>query len=440
MRASDFDELDHFETEGLLTGSKERNWLWLGLIVSLGIHFALCTYFYRTRFASADAVFAQNEQTPTFKVKRVLDSNLDKSSADQIAAAAKPNPDNTDVQLPDEKKSFDKLLEEVQASTALPDDMRDVLPDQPKVEQPDVNSVLNEIDRSTAQTLSNDPNAVHEQSLLNNSSVSGRPQPALSGTELATSTAIKRPNTFTSKLPGDSAGPNKGHAPGFSDLDQLLAQKGPLGSGTKLRLPDDQIFEYDSDVLQSSAIGQLQKLGTLIQRNPKSTFSVEGYTDSFGTFEYNLDLSQRRADSVKRYLVEAMANQSGANPGARFRRDEIPFVPQRLNRRAKSQSPRRSRGAHDRRLVLNRPQNCRASVSDAVGVSQKRPTSLPIFDPFGLIGSGRAIGDAPQIKRWVVTVRSTGRFHRRIAITIAKWIADCSYRIRGTWWVRHVSS
>jgi outer membrane protein OmpA-like peptidoglycan-associated protein len=59
-------------------------------------------------------------------------------------------------------------------------------------------------------------------------------------------------------------------------------------------------------VLQSSAIGQLQKLGTLIQRNPKATFSVEGYTDSFGTLEYNLDLSQRRADSVKRYLVEAM--------------------------------------------------------------------------------------------------------------------------------------
>ena len=107
-------------------------------------------------------------------------------------------------------------------------------------------------------------------------------------------------------MPGDSAGPIKGHTAGFSDLDQLLAQKGPLGSGTKLRLPDDQLFEYDSDVLQASAISQLQKLGTLIQRNPKATFSVEGYTDSFGTFEYNLDLSQRRADSVKRYLVEAM--------------------------------------------------------------------------------------------------------------------------------------
>ncbi len=310
MRVSDFEELDPFATEGLLAGRKERNWLWLGIVISLAIHLMLCTYFYRTRFSASGAVFTPTEQTPTFKVKRILDSNLDKSSADQTNAAAKPNPDQTDVQLPDEKKSFDRLLQEVQASTALPDDVQDVLPDKPKVDQPDVNSVLNEIERSTAQSLSNDQNATHEQSLLNNSSVSGRPQPALSGTELATSTAIKRPNTFTSKLPADSAGPNKGHAPGFSDLDQLLTQKGPLGSGTKLRLPDDQLFEYDSDVLQAGAIDQLRKLGTLIQRNPKATFSVEGYTDAFGTFEYNLDLSQRRADSVKRYLVEVM----GINP------------------------------------------------------------------------------------------------------------------------------
>src|SRR5207237_7953369 len=162
----------------------------------------------------------------------------------------------------------------------VPDDTRDVLPDKPKVEQPDVTSVLSEIEQSTAQTLSTSPNATHEQSLLNDTAVSGRPQPALDGNELATSTTIKKPNTFTSKIPGDSAGPNKNRAPGFSDLDQLLSQKGPLGSGTKLRMPDDQLFNYDSADLQPSAIIQLQKLGTLIKRNPKATFTVERSTDS----------------------------------------------------------------------------------------------------------------------------------------------------------------
>jgi outer membrane protein OmpA-like peptidoglycan-associated protein len=310
MKTSEGDSFADFEDE-LLADGKQRNWLWFGLIVSLALHLALCTYFYRARFQPTEAVLMEGRQGPTFKVKNVdLAPQLDKNSMDQTNPAAKPEPDKGDVQLPDEKKSFDKLLQDVQASAAMPDDMRDVLPDQPKVEQPDVNSVLNEIERSTAQTLSSNPNATHEQSLLNDTANSGRPQPALSGTELATSTSIKRPNTFTGKIPGDSAGPNKGRNPGFSDLDQLLSQKGPLGSGTKLRMPDDQLFEYDSATLQSSAINQLQKLGTLIRRNPRATFTVEGYTDSFGTPEYNLDLSQRRADSVKQYLVQAM----GINP------------------------------------------------------------------------------------------------------------------------------
>ena len=45
----------------------------------------------------------------------------------------------------------------------------------------------------------------------------GRPQPAMTGTELATSTTIKRPNNFNG-IPGDSAGPRTDRAPGFSDL------------------------------------------------------------------------------------------------------------------------------------------------------------------------------------------------------------------------------
>jgi outer membrane protein OmpA-like peptidoglycan-associated protein len=311
MRVSDFEDFETFETEGLLTGSRERSWLWFGLIVSLTIHLGLCAYFYRTQFQSVEAALAPIAQPPTFRVRNVdIGAQLDKNSMDQTNPAAKPEPDKTDAQLPDEKKSFDKLLQDIQASAALPDDTQDVLPERPKVEQPDVNSVLTEIERNTAQTLTTNPNATHEQSLLNEAATSGRPQPALSGTELATSTTIKRPNTFTSKIPGDSAGPTKGRAPGFSDLDQLLAIKGPLGSGTKLRMPDDQLFEYDSAELQSSAIVQLQKLGTLIQRNPKATFTVEGYTDSFGPPDYNLDLSRRRAESVKRYLVDTM----GINP------------------------------------------------------------------------------------------------------------------------------
>src|SRR5207253_10015844 len=204
----------------------------------------------------------------TFRVKPVDMSQIDKASGDQISPASKPNPDDAKEQQPDEKKSFDKLLQEIQATTQMPDEMNNVLPDKPKVDQADVSSVMNEIEKSTAQTLSQSPNATHEQSALNQSSVSGRPQPALSGTELATITIIKRPNSFTSTV-ADSAEPNKKGASGFADLDQLLSQKGPLGSGTKIPMPDDQLFGFDSADLQPSEI--LTKLATLLKRNPKAT-------------------------------------------------------------------------------------------------------------------------------------------------------------------------
>src|SRR6266481_4734912 len=303
-RVSDFDDIDEIEHEALLTGSPERSWIWFGLIVSLCLHITLCIWFYRTRFMSVESALAEAQPALTFRVKPVDMNQIDKASGDQTNPAAKPNPDDTKEQQPDEKKSFDKLLQEIQATTQMPDEMNNVLPDKPKVDQADVTSVMSEIERSTAHTLSQSPNATHEQSVLNDSSVSGRPQPALSGTELATSTIIKRPNTFTSKLPGDSAGPNKKGAPGFSDLDQLLSQKGPLGSGTKIRMPEDQLFGFDSADLQPGDI--LHKLVDLLKRNPKATFTIEGYTDSIGTYEYNLDLSQRRAGNMKQYLVEAL--------------------------------------------------------------------------------------------------------------------------------------
>jgi outer membrane protein OmpA-like peptidoglycan-associated protein len=304
-RVSDFDDIDEIEHEALLTGTPERSWIWFGLIVSICIHISLCIWFYRTRFQSVEAVFADTQPPMTFRVKPVDMSQIDKASGDLTNPAAKPNPDDTKEQQPEEKKAFDKLLQEIQATTQMPDDMSNVLPDKPKVDQADVTSVMSEIERSTAQALSQGPNATHEQSVLNDSSVSGRPQPALSGTDLAASTNIKRPNTFTNKLPGDSAGPKKG-APGLIDLEQALSQKGPLGAGTQIGMPSDQLFSFDSADFQPSASGELEKLVTLMKRIPKATFTIEGYTDSIGTDEYNLDLSQRRSESVKQYLVQTL--------------------------------------------------------------------------------------------------------------------------------------
>src|SRR6266403_1211198 len=158
-RISDFDDIDDIEHEALLTGSPERSWIWFGLIVSLCLHITLCIYFYRARFQSVDAVFSDVQQPMTFRVKNVDMNQIDKASGDQTNPASKPNPDDTKEQQPDEKKSFDKLLQEIQATTAMPDDMSNVLPDKPKVDQADVASVMNETDRSPRSAERSSPPA-----------------------------------------------------------------------------------------------------------------------------------------------------------------------------------------------------------------------------------------------------------------------------------------
>jgi OOP family OmpA-OmpF porin len=94
---------------------------------------------------------------------------------------------------------------------------------------------------------------------------------------------------------------------GYSELDDLLGRTGPLDEGTApIFMPGDLLFAYDEAELQTAAMDSLRKLGTLILRNPNMNFLIEGHTDSFGTPEYNVGLSERRAIAVKNWLVEEM--------------------------------------------------------------------------------------------------------------------------------------
>ena len=94
--------------------------------------------------------------------------------------------------------------------------------------------------------------------------------------------------------------------PGYSNLDELLTHSSPITAGTKFALPTDLLFDYGSDQLADSARLSLMKLGYLINKNPNSRFIIEGYTDTFGTEGFNVELSQRRANAVVAYLVNSL--------------------------------------------------------------------------------------------------------------------------------------
>ncbi len=63
-------------------------------------------------------------------------------------------------------------------------------------------------------------------------------------------------------------------------------------------------FDFDKSVIRKTDIPELEKAVAFVKKYPDSKVSLEGYTDSRGSDKYNLKLSQRRADAVKKYLVE----------------------------------------------------------------------------------------------------------------------------------------
>jgi outer membrane protein OmpA-like peptidoglycan-associated protein len=65
----------------------------------------------------------------------------------------------------------------------------------------------------------------------------------------------------------------------------------------------DVLFTSGQASLAPAATGNLNKLVSFLNNYPDHTVMVEGHTDSVGTEDYNQGLSQRRAESVKSYLV-----------------------------------------------------------------------------------------------------------------------------------------
>jgi outer membrane protein OmpA-like peptidoglycan-associated protein len=65
-------------------------------------------------------------------------------------------------------------------------------------------------------------------------------------------------------------------------------------------------FDYNSADISRKSLSSVQALGRALSNQDLkgSTFIVAGHTDAVGGDAYNQDLSERRADSIKRYLVD----------------------------------------------------------------------------------------------------------------------------------------
>ncbi len=71
---------------------------------------------------------------------------------------------------------------------------------------------------------------------------------------------------------------------------------------------DSVRFGFNQDFVPEEEIGELSRIGEMLEAilrsNPGEVFLIEGHTDAVGSAAYNMDLSRRRAASVKAALTD----------------------------------------------------------------------------------------------------------------------------------------
>ena len=89
------------------------------------------------------------------------------------------------------------------------------------------------------------------------------------------------------------------------------AQVERVGEGIKLTLGENAVrFDFNKSTLTPSAKANLDKLVPVFKEYADTDIKIFGYTDSKGTDEYNLKLSEQRAESVKNYFASKGLNVS----------------------------------------------------------------------------------------------------------------------------------
>jgi outer membrane protein OmpA-like peptidoglycan-associated protein len=84
------------------------------------------------------------------------------------------------------------------------------------------------------------------------------------------------------------------------DLEGATVER--VGEGIKITFDSGILFDVDKAALRSEAQVNLEKLAAILNKYSDTNILIEGHTDSTGPDEYNLELSNKRAQSVAGYL------------------------------------------------------------------------------------------------------------------------------------------
>lgn len=87
-----------------------------------------------------------------------------------------------------------------------------------------------------------------------------------------------------------------------------------LASISKPVVVENIFYDFDKATLRPESKEALDELVKILRENPNVTIEMASHTDRWGTEEYNMKLSGRRADSVIEYLIDAGIEQERLQP------------------------------------------------------------------------------------------------------------------------------
>lgn len=94
----------------------------------------------------------------------------------------------------------------------------------------------------------------------------------------------------------------------YREIEKIIELE-KIQKGSKIILRN-VFFDFDKSDLKDESVFELNRLLKLLEKYPEINLQLEGHTDSHGSDEYNISLSQRRIDSVKDYLVKNGLNSN----------------------------------------------------------------------------------------------------------------------------------
>jgi outer membrane protein OmpA-like peptidoglycan-associated protein len=273
-----------------------KGFIW-ALVASILIHVVLFGFFRATKlehFSTATERLVPRAFTSLGRVE--VDEKLLQDEPEKQEAQQKNTPEVPNVPIPDDTPSTENTPADIVYKPTAPELVKPIVNDKPKVSDTTMQTLAR---MQQSKDIDNDLKSVSDQLFKDK-------------TRTSSNSLLKFSDSTKSGVTG---GRNKGSGeadiPGTKSLDEALAGTGGgLHTGDKIGIKGGALFEYDKADLRPDAIEDLKKLALIVKRYPGAIFTVEGYADSLGDWNYNMDLSARRARAVQAWLLVNL----GVNP------------------------------------------------------------------------------------------------------------------------------